>query len=87
MECAPPGRHPPGLLDWAASPLRQKGYVVHAGIVDEEPEKLIAERVVSANIDLLVMGAHGHSRIRNLFVGSTATEMIRSCTVPILPHR
>lgn len=74
-------------LDWAASHLRHKGYVVHAEIVDEEPEKLIAERVASENIDLLVMGAYGHSRIRNLFVGSTTTEMIRSCKVPILLYR
>jgi nucleotide-binding universal stress UspA family protein len=33
------------------------------------------------------MGAYGHSRIRNLFVGSTTTEMIRSCKVPILLFR
>ncbi len=74
-------------LDWASAQLRQKGYSVRAEIVDEDAERLISERVASQNIDLLVMGAYGHSRIRNLFVGSTTTEMIRSCKVPILLYR
>ncbi|WP_372803402.1 universal stress protein, partial [Paracoccus seriniphilus] len=34
--------------------------------------------------DMLVMGAYGHSRIRSLVIGSTTTEMVRSCKVPVL---
>jgi len=33
------------------------------------------------------MGAYGHSRIRNLVIGSTTTEMLRSCTVPVMLFR
>ena len=33
------------------------------------------------------MGAYGHSRIRQLVVGSTTTAMIRSCLVPVLVFR
>jgi nucleotide-binding universal stress UspA family protein len=33
---------------------------------------------------MVVMGAYGHSRIRTLIIGSTTTEMIRSCKVPIV---
>ena len=36
------------------------------------------------NIDLLVMGAYGHSRIRHLLVGSTTTSMLRRAGVPVL---
>ncbi|TZG39377.1 universal stress protein, partial [Halomonas eurihalina] len=36
------------------------------------------------NIDLLVMGAYGHSRIRHLLVGSTTTEMLRKADIPVL---
>ncbi len=32
-------------------------------------------------------GAYGHSRIRNLIIGSTTTEMIRSCKIPIVLFR
>ncbi|MDP5776249.1 universal stress protein, partial [Pseudomonas aeruginosa] len=35
-------------------------------------------------IDLLVMGAYGHSRIRQFLVGSTTTSMLRSTTSPLL---
>lgn len=34
--------------------------------------------------DLLAMGAYGRSRIRELFVGSTTTAMIRTGKVPVL---
>jgi len=33
------------------------------------------------------MGAYGHSRIRSLIIGSTTTEMIRSCKVPVALFR
>jgi len=33
---------------------------------------------------MLVMGAYGHSRIRQLLVGSTTTDMIRRATKPVL---
>ncbi|MEC7190861.1 MAG: universal stress protein, partial [Pseudomonadota bacterium] len=50
-------------------------------------EKVISDHVEQYNIDLLVMGAYGHSRIRNLMIGSTTTQMIRSCLVPVLLFR
>ncbi|MGZ8364229.1 MAG: universal stress protein [Caulobacteraceae bacterium] len=37
--------------------------------------------------DLLVMGAYGHSRIRELIVGSTTTTMIRTSKLPVLLFR
>ncbi|MCT7085102.1 universal stress protein, partial [Salmonella enterica] len=35
-------------------------------------------------IDLLVMGAYGHSRIRQFLVGSTTRTMLRTATMPVL---
>lgn len=37
--------------------------------------------------DLLVMGAYGQSRLRELFVGSTTTAMVRTGKVPVLLFR
>jgi nucleotide-binding universal stress UspA family protein len=34
--------------------------------------------------DLVVMGAHGHSAIRRLIIGSTVTEVLQSSRVPVL---
>ncbi len=36
------------------------------------------------DIDLLVMGAYGHSRIRQFLVGSTTTTMLKTATKPLV---
>lgn len=47
-------------------------------------EKVIPQIVASVENPLLLMGAYGHSPIRNLIVGSTTTEMIRTVHAPVL---
>jgi nucleotide-binding universal stress UspA family protein len=37
--------------------------------------------------DVLLMGAYGHSRIRELIGGSTTTTMLRTCKLPLLLFR
>ncbi|MBN8889950.1 MAG: universal stress protein [Cellulomonas sp.] len=74
-------------LDDAASVLRSTGYAVQADIVSGPADAAISRRVEADGIDLLVMGAYGHSRIRSLVIGSTTTEMIRSCKVPVVLFR
>lgn len=67
--------------------LRGAGYDVEGFISQGQPDVVLTQFVENGNIDLLVMGAYGHSRIRNLIIGSTTSEMIRSCKVPILLFR
>ena len=74
-------------IEGAAALLKGAGYDVTSEIVPGQPEILIAERAEAHDFDLLIMGAYGHSRIRNLFIGSTTTEMIRACKVPVLLFR
>jgi nucleotide-binding universal stress UspA family protein len=78
---------PTPALDAAASRLRDAGYTVHAETRLGEPENVISEYVDRLAVDLLVMGAYGHSRIRNLIIGSTTTAMVRGCKVPVLMIR
>lgn len=47
-------------------------------------EEIIASRVREDSVDLLVMGAYGHSRIRQFIIGSSTTTMLRTCLVPVL---
>ena len=65
-------------LDEAQRTLSDAGFDVSAEIRDGEPDKVIGEAVAEDHIDLLVMGAYGHSHIRHLIVGSTTTAMIRT---------
>jgi len=74
-------------LNEAEQTLHAAGFDVSAEIRDGEPDKVIGEAVALDHIDLLVMGAYGHSRIRHLIVGSTTTAMIRTVKIPVLLFR
>ena len=37
--------------------------------------------------DLIVMGAYGHSRVRELFLGSTTDGILREAKSPVLLYR
>ena len=56
------------LINKAAAQLRESGYTVQSLTKEGTAEKVIAEHVESNDIDLLFMGAYGHSRIRNLLI-------------------
>jgi nucleotide-binding universal stress UspA family protein len=71
-------------LAWAQETLASAGFTVDTVLVAGDAEKVISSHVAAAGVDLLVMGAYGHSRIRNLIVGSTTTAMLRSCQIPVL---
>ena len=68
----------------AKATLEVAGHDVEAEILQGPPDLLIASAVETDDIDLLVMGAYGHSRIRRLIIGSTTAEMIRLCRIPVL---
>jgi len=74
-------------LDDAAVMLKAAGIVPEVAIVKGAADKVISETVDREVFDLLAMGAFSHSRLRNLFIGSTTTETIRSCKVPIIIFR
>jgi nucleotide-binding universal stress UspA family protein len=74
-------------LSEAKQILSEAGYEVSSEMRDGEPDKVIGEVVAQAHIDLLVMGAYGHSKIRHLIVGSTTTAMIRTVKIPVLLFR
>ncbi len=74
-------------LSEAEQTLSAASFDVSAEIREGEPDKVIGEAVAEDHIDLLVMGAYGHSRIRHLILGSTTTAMIRTVKIPVLLFR
>ena len=76
-----------GKLETAANVLRSAGYTIHTHIEEGEPEKIIVSHAEADHIDLLVMGAYGHSRIRSFIIGSTTAEMVRSVKRPVMLFR
>ncbi len=74
-------------LDGAKALLAAGGYEVTAEILQGQPEAALSAAVEQREIHLLVMGAYGHSRIRSLIIGSTTSEVVRQCKIPIVLFR
>ena len=71
-------------LQWASDKLSDSGHQVTSAQLEGEVEPALHAYQQSHNVDLVVMGAYGHSRIREFFVGSTTNKMIREAKVPHL---
>lgn len=71
-------------LDAAQQRLQQAGFSVTSMLRDGEVEPVLQAYQREQGIDLIVMGAYGHSRIRQFLVGSTTTGMLRNAQCPLL---
>lgn len=71
-------------LEWARTTLASAGFEVTAALVPGDAETVIAEAVREQGIDVLVMGAFGHSPLRSLLFGSKTTALLRSSRIPTL---
>jgi nucleotide-binding universal stress UspA family protein len=74
-------------LEETAGKLRSAGFEVTSQASAGSAEDVIAAAVKEHHINLLVMGAYGHSRIREFILGSTTTTMVRTCLIPVLMFR
>lgn len=69
----------------AETMLRGNGFDVTTTTLDqEEVRPALVDYIKNNSIDLLVMGAWGHSRIRQLLVGSMTNWMLHNSPVPLL---
>jgi len=71
-------------LEWARSTLVSHGFDATALLIPGDAESIIARNVIEQGIDLLVMGAYGHSPLRSLFMGSKTSDLLRAARVPVL---
>ena len=74
-------------LGQAQSILRSAGFTVSTTLLAGEPEQALPDLLQTQPNALLVMGAYGHSRIRQWIVGSTTTALLRLSPVPVLVLR
>jgi nucleotide-binding universal stress UspA family protein len=65
----------------------EAGFEVSTAVVAGEPQNALPHYQAEHDIDLLIMGAYGHSRVHRFFLGSTTTEMIRRCTSSLMVLR
>jgi nucleotide-binding universal stress UspA family protein len=71
-------------LDWARGILESAGISCTVALVPGDAEGVIARAVREHGIDVLIMGAYTHSRLRSLLFGSKTSDLLRSSKIPTL---
>ena len=75
-------------MAWAYAEARAASMDIDGvAVVDGDAEAALLRYLDAHDIELLVMGAYGHSRIRQFILGSTTTTMLRTCPRPVLVMR
>lgn len=76
------------LLEEAREEMQAQGHQhVTTALKQGDVENTLLAYQKEQQLDLIVMGAYGHSRIRQFLVGSTTTNLLRLSDVPILLMR
>jgi nucleotide-binding universal stress UspA family protein len=68
----------------AARLAEAHGIHPECAIREGEPHEAIREYAERQDCDLIVVGAHGHRRIREMFLGSTTSQLISDSDLPVL---
>ena len=71
-------------LNHATELLSARGHNVEPHLIQGDVIESLMTFQNRLNIELKVMGAYGHSRIREFIVGSNTTKMLATSTVPVL---
>ena len=71
-------------LKRAGDLLAGEGSEVHLAIRTGDVEQTLHAYQEEHDIDVLIMGAYGHSRIRQFLVGSTTTRMLETAKKPLV---
>ncbi|HEV2261435.1 MAG TPA: universal stress protein [Candidatus Rubrimentiphilum sp.] len=75
------------VVDDAAARLRAQGVSVQTEVAEGNPTDAILQVAKKRRGDLIVMGSHGRSGLRRLFLGSVAEAVLRSADIPVLVVR
>lgn len=75
-------------LDRHAGMLREAGLACEVRVVHGPPVTMIREEAERGKADYIIIGSHGHGKLYDFFVGSTASGIIKKagCGVIIVPQ-
>lgn len=74
-------------LETASEIVQISGFKPICKVLHGDTESAMEKYIDHNQIDLLLMGAYGHSRIRYLVIGSTTAQMLRSSHIPVCLFR
>jgi nucleotide-binding universal stress UspA family protein len=68
----------------SAEALRSRGFHVEVIVKRGDPAQIVTELAAEHYADLVVMGTRGHSKIRQMLLGSTAERVVEHAPCPVL---
>lgn len=68
----------------SAEALRSRGFEVETLVRRGDAAEVVTELAAEHDADLIVMGTRGHSKIRQMLLGSTAERVVEHATCPVL---
>jgi nucleotide-binding universal stress UspA family protein len=74
-------------LDGYAAMIREAGLSCEVNVVHGPPVTMIREEAEKVKADYIIIGSHGHGKLYDFLVGSTASGIIKkaTCGVVIVP--
>jgi manganese transport protein len=72
------------LLNEYKEMLSENGFHVKTELGFGKPNKVIPEIINAGNFDVLVMGTHGHSGLKDLIFGTTVDKLRHKISIPLL---
>jgi nucleotide-binding universal stress UspA family protein len=73
-----------------AESLKWQGIKAEIGMVyspSSSEAQSLQNKAYDRDADLLVMGAYGHSRLREFVLGGVTEDILRGCAIPVLMFR
>jgi universal stress protein A len=74
------------ITEWADI-ARAAGATCESAVIDGDARYAILEHEKDTDVDLIIIGAKGHSRVHNLLLGSVVNEVSRSATCSVMVVR
>ncbi|NHN38039.1 universal stress protein [Pseudomaricurvus alcaniphilus] len=74
-------------LDQAKALLQQEGFEVQAELLEGNIYETLMQYKREHSIDMLVMGAFAHSKVRQFFLGSNTMRMLENSQIPLVVLR
>lgn len=67
-----------------AERLRERGFRVEVCIERGDPADVVTRLADERDVDIIVMGTRGHSKLRHLILGSTAERVVEHAPCPVM---
>ena len=71
-------------IDGFAKKFNKEDFITHTVICGGEPEMEIAKTCKKENLELIVVGSHGHKILKDIIYGATVDELRHRVRIPVL---